>query len=95
MVQSEQPYSYRDAGFSSFLRRSIDNPRTPVSSLTDYARTAQQNSRSINFDNAPVSGQLSEVTKVGNSIVLDGKEGKISVVDDQNNENVRLGNLDG
>lgn len=96
MAQNDDnvPYNYKDSGFSAFLRRSIDNPRSPVNSLKDYGRTAQQNTRAINFDNAPVSGQLSEITKVGDSIVLDGKNGRISIVDDQANENVRLGSLD-
>lgn len=92
---NEQPYTYKDAGFSAFMRRSIDNPRTAVTSLTDYARTAQQQSRSINFDNAPVSGNLSGITRVGDKIVLDGNRGRISVNDDNQKEVVRIGDIDG
>jgi hypothetical protein len=95
MAQNDRAdYTYKDAGFSAFLRRSIDSPTTPAATLQQYARNAQQTTRAINFDNAPVSGQLSEITRVGDSIVLDGKNGRIDIVDDQGNENVRLGNLD-
>ena len=87
-------YTYKDAGFSAFLRRSIDSPAMPAATLQQYARNVQQMPRAINFDQTPTSGQMSEVTKVGKSIILDGKKGRISIVDDQANENVRLGNLD-
>lgn len=89
--QDSEVYTYVNAGFSAFLRRSIDNPRTPVDSLKDYARTAQQNSRSINFDNSPVSGNLSGVTKVGDKLILDGIVGRISILDDASNEVGRIG----
>lgn len=88
-----QSYNYKDAGFSAFMRRSIDNPRNPVTSLKDYARTAQQQSRAINFDNAPVSGQLSDITKVGDKITLDGTSGRISIFDATGNEVGRIGSL--
>lgn len=96
MAQSnaQQSYTYKDAGFSAFLRRSIDSSPTPATTLQQYARNAQQTSRAINFDNSPTSGQLADVTRIGDGIVLDGNKGRISIVDKEGNENVRLGNLD-
>lgn len=91
--QTDGLYTYVNAGFSRFYRRSIDNPRTPVDSLKDYGRTAQQNTTAINFDNAPVSGQLANVTKVGDKITLDGTNGRISIFDSTGNEIGRIGSL--
>lgn len=93
-TQSNQaPYSYKDAGFSAFLRRSIDSPAQPATTLQQYARSAQQMTRSINFDNSPVSGQLAGITKVGENIVLDGNIGRISVLN-EGDQVVALGNVD-
>lgn len=90
---NDKPYSYKDAGFSAFMRRSIDNPSIAVTTLSEYARVAQQNTRAINFDQSPVSGQLASVTKVGDNIVLDGSIGRISILSD-GDQVVALGNVD-
>lgn len=92
MANDIQPYTYKDAGFSAFYRRSIGNPERAVTSLKDYARTATQQTRTINFDQQPVSGNLSGVTKVGENIKLDGTRGRISVYD-EGDEVVALGDI--
>ena len=80
-------YSYQDSGFDNFLSRSIDN-------------TAQDNldsqgpiSNSIRYDSQQVSGSLGDTFRVG-KITIDGVAGRISVMDDQGKEVVRLGRID-
>lgn len=87
----ETSYTYKEAGFSAFLRRSIDMPSQPATTLMQYSRNAQQNTRSINFDNAPVSGNLSGITRVGDKLLLDGIIGRISILDDSKEEVGRIG----
>lgn len=87
--------TYVDAGFSRFFRRSIDNPLIPVNTLSAYARTAQQYKRDINFDNQPVAGQMADVARFGQGVIVDGSEGgKISVFDESQNQVGRMGRLD-
>lgn len=93
VANSQQPYTYVDAGFSAFMRRSIDNPERPVTSLKDYARTAQQQTRALNFDQAQVSGNIGDILKVGKGIQLDGNVGRISIFDSLGNEVGRIGEL--
>lgn len=84
--------SYVDSGFSRFLRRSIDNPAVPANSLHQYASNANQQSRTINFDQQPTSGNIGDTIRVGN-IEIDGSKGRISVYDGAD-EVVRIGELD-
>ncbi len=90
----KQDYNYGDAGFSRFFRRSIDNPAVPVANLSEYARTATQQAREINFTQSAVSGAMAGVTQIGTKISLDGIEGRISLFDDAGNEVGRIGKLD-
>jgi hypothetical protein len=92
-VANNYPETYREAGFSAFLRRSIDSPMATVQNLSDYARGAQLQTRAINFDNAPLSGTLSDVIKIGDKIALDGNVGRLSFFDDNHNEVGRIGKL--
>lgn len=92
-AKTNNRYTYTDAGYSRFYRRSIDSPASSVASLRDLARTAQTQSRAINFDSVPLSGNMSGVMKIGDTIKLDGDKGRISIFSSQDNEVTRLGSL--
>lgn len=81
----DEDYDYETAGFNSFLSRPLVSLEgTPVQAPT----------RQVNFDQAQVTGALGDTLRIGN-ILLDGVAGRISVFDDNNNESVRIGELDG
>lgn len=82
----DDEYSYTDAGFDSFLSRSIDN--TPRVNLDSQGLV----STAIRYDSAQVSGMLGDTLTIG-KIRLDGATGRISVVDENEVETVRIGDL--
>lgn len=80
-------YSYSDAGFNGFFRRTLtSNPSSQV-------LASRGNSREMNFDDMQTSGRLGDKIIVGN-IVIDGKKGAISVNDDGGTEVIRIGYTD-
>ena len=81
-------YTYRDAGFNRFLRRSISSNPDAV----NLKSVARGSTRQLNFDNAQISGSLGDVLRVGR-ITIDGKEGRQSIFDERQNEVLRLGDL--
>jgi hypothetical protein len=81
-------YDYSAAGFDAFMDRSID------ASGTSGLDNEVYQTRETNYDAGGSSGSLGDSLRVGN-IKLDGVNGRISVYDDQGNEVVRIGELDG
>lgn len=87
------PYTYKEAGFNGFMRRSIGSSQ--ASSLrqasTDFRKV---NNQTINFDQQQTSGALGDVIQVGQGVKIDGggNTGRISVYDG-NTEVVRIGDL--
>ena len=80
-------YTYESSGFDGFLSRSIDNlSRTNLES-------SGPTSTNIRYDSSQMSGKLGDTIRVGN-IYIDGVKGRISIYDN-NNEVVRIGELDG
>lgn len=89
-------YTYADAGFNGFMSRSIDS--TPAISLRQTASDFRKlNNQTINFDHQQTSGSMGDSFQVGGGgIVLDGKNRRISIYDENHtNEVGRIGNLDG
>lgn len=83
-------HDYESAGFNGFFRRSLgSNPGATTLRALNGA-----SSRTLNFDNQQVSGSLGDTLRVG-VIYLDGKSGRFKIVDDQTNEVVRLGDVNG
>lgn len=80
-------YTYETAGFDGFLSRSVDS----ISQLNLDSQGPV--STQLPFDRAQVSGSLGDKLQIG-KIRLDGVTGRISVLDDNNNEVVRIGELD-
>ena len=81
--------TYTGAGFNRFFRRSIgSDPST--TSLRTLPSTG--GSRQLNFDNQQISGALGDILRLGR-ISLDGKIGRLSVLDERGNEVLRLGDL--
>lgn len=84
-----QVYDYTVAGFSTFLSRSLDD--NGATNLESSAGLTPQ-ARNLNYDQASVTGALGDILSIGH-IKIDGRTGRISIFDDNNNEVVRLGEL--
>lgn len=80
-------FSYTDAGFDNFLSRSIDN----LSQVNLDSAGPQSTAKA--FDRTQVSGSLGDSLSIGN-IILDGRKGRITISDDNNNTVVIIGELD-
>lgn len=84
----QTPYSYSDAGYNGFFRRTLgSNPDQML------LQTGGSNKQQLNFDDMQVSGSLGDKLRVG-SIVVDGKTGRIFFEDETGQETMRLGNVD-
>lgn len=81
-------YDYTAAGFDKFLSRSVDDAQQQNLDAGGVTPMA------IPFDRTQSTGSLGNTIRVGN-INLDGVTGRISIYDDQGNEVVRIGELDG
>ena len=90
MDKSQKDYSYVDAGFSTFLTRSIDD--TAAVTLGDMSTQALSTNREINYDQSQTTGSLGSSTRIGN-IDLDGVKGRITIFDENNREVVWIGNI--
>ena len=94
MQRDSKPYTYAEAGFNGFLRRSISSNNN-TGTLRDLARNTNMPS-AINFDNMQVSGALADTIEVGR-ILIDGASGNGRLDGRDENEQVvwRLGDLEG
>lgn len=95
MAQVDNPnddYDYSNAGFDSFMSRSIDDTggQAQATTLDDQQPTS---SNEMNYDSAQQSGSMGNTLQLG-KIKLDGDNGRISTFDDDGNEVVRIGKLD-
>lgn len=95
-TQSYYSADYNQAGYNSFLSKSIDvqGQVKPDPSQVTLNTPQQYSNNSVNYDFAEVSGSLGDVVRVG-FIRLDGASGRISIEDETGNEIVRIGELDG
>ena len=83
-------YSYSDAGFNGFLRRTLNsNPNANT-----LKQSGVPNRNTLNFDQMLVSGSLGDKLSVGR-VVINGKDSRIQINDELGNEVVRIGGLDG
>jgi hypothetical protein len=88
-VNPSSRYSYQDAGFNSFMSRSRkSNPLAMT--LSDSASSSS--GTTLNLDRQQTNGPLGNNLTLG-SIVLNGVDGRISVMDANGNEVVRIGDL--
>lgn len=85
-----QNYDYTTAGFDPFLTRSIDGFNTPNLD----ALGATTSSSEVNYDQSQVTGSLGNAIQVGN-IRIDGVTGRITIYDQNGNEAIWIGNIDG
>lgn len=81
-------HTYREVGFNRFFRRSINSNPDAVN-LNGVGGGA---TRQMKFDDMQVSGSLGDILRIGR-ILLDGKLGRESIMDERNNEVLRLGDL--
>ena len=94
MARNNKPYTYVEAGFNSFLRRTLSSDQS-AGTLRDMAR-GSTNPSAINFDNMQVSGALGDTIEVGR-ILIDGStgNGRIDGRDENTQAVWRLGDLEG
>ena len=90
MASTTKPYSYQEAGFNRFFRRTLGSNSQAVSLRSSSSATS---SNQLNFDELQVSGSLGDILKIG-LITLNGKLGRQSVHDELGNEVLRLGKLE-
>jgi hypothetical protein len=90
MATNEEPYvyDYTNAGFDPFLTRSIDTIGAPNLQLTGDAAPSQE----LNYDQSQTSGSLGSALQIGN-IILDGTTGRISIIDENGNTVVEIGDI--
>lgn len=87
-------YDYLSAGFGPFLTRSIDDiGEVNLDNATDMA-SVRGGSRELNYDQTQTTGSLGSIVQVG-SIQIDGVKGRITIYDDDGNEAVWIGDIDG
>ena len=93
MQRNNKPYTYAEAGFNGFLRRSIGSKAT-TGSLREMSRTTAPPTQ-LNFDNMQVSGSLGDTLEIGR-ILLNGADGQIDLRADASDDVVvRIGELNG
>lgn len=93
MQQGNRRYTYAEAGFNGFLRRSLSSSRT-AGTLRDLSRSSSMPS-AINFDNMQVSGALADTLEIGR-ILIDGSVGNGRIDGREENDQTvwRLGDLE-
>lgn len=89
MSGDQDKYTYEDAGYNGFFRRSIGS-RSTDNNLSGMGTRMG----SINFDSMQVSGSMGDIFTIG-KIQLNGRDERISIFNDNGDENTRLGELDG
>lgn len=85
-MNNQSNYSYENAGFDSFLSRSVDEI-----SQTNLSSVGPQTTQ-LRFDSAQVSGALGDTLRIGR-IYLNGAEGSI-IMNDGNNDVLLIGEDD-
>lgn len=88
MNNDNKKYTYREVGFNRFFRRSLNS--NPEANTLSGVGGGQ--SRQLKFDDMQISGSLGDILRIGR-ILLDGKIGRQSIMDERNNEVLRLGDL--
>lgn len=91
--QEKMIYTYVDAGFNPFLRRSIDGGEG-VNLNSRSALMTTQSTRELNFDQQQTTGRLGDKIQVADSLVIDGVKRRFVVIDELGNEVVWLGRVD-
>lgn len=86
-------YTYTNAGFNGFLRRTITSDPT-VGTLNQMKRTVSV-MNNINFDQMHVSGNMGDMIEVG-KVLIDGAsgDGLVAGRDDGSNQVWRVGDLE-
>lgn len=79
---------YTQAGFDSFLMKSLDTTTQPSLSSSVGAPSTRQ----MAYDRATQSGPVGDIMKVGN-VQINGK-GYIDIYDEDGNVAVRIGDLE-
>lgn len=90
-MASNRKYTYSDAGFNGFLRRSIGS-KANSNTLAQMKRDSNSMTQ-LNFDNVQVSGNLGDTFEVG-KVLIDGVNSRIDGREDNDEVVWRLGRRD-
>lgn len=83
-------YTYENAGYNGFFRRTISSNPTETS-LKNVGANRVFQPTALNLDNTEVSGSLSDTLRVGKGVEINGPEERVSIINSDNEEVVRLG----
>jgi len=86
-------YSYEDAGFNGFMRRTINSNPTE-NSLKGVGVGRRGQPQTLDFDSLHTGGSIGDKFTAGR-VVVDGSNGAIKIMDTDGNEVVRLGQMEG
>lgn len=87
-----QRYSYEDAGYNGFFRRSIASSPTERT-LNMVGINRSHNSREINFDESAASGSIGDNIRAGR-VNINGPGGNINIQDTEGVEVTRIGDME-
>lgn len=90
-MRNDRRYTYADAGFNAFMRRSISS--SPNNNTLSQMTRNSTNKSTLNFDNVQVSGNLGDTFEVG-KVLIDGVNSRIDGREDNDEVVWRLGRRD-
>lgn len=82
-------YSYSDAGFNGFFRRTLVS--SPNADSLNQSRGRPQQ---LNFDDMQLSGAFGDKVKFGR-VIINAKDGRLEFEDENGVPHTWLGNIDG
>lgn len=88
MDNRENPYTYEDSGYNSFMSRGLG--AVPATNLRHLSGSLPR--KELNFDQFQTSGNLGDKIQVG-GIILDGSNRRIVIVDELSNDVGWIGNI--
>lgn len=89
MASRRSNYTYEDAGFNGFFRRTLASNPTASTLRT----LGPSGNREIRFDQSQVSGSMGDKFTIG-SIVINGVDGRIEVKDPTGKDVGWIGNIE-
>lgn len=89
---AEGRYSYEDAGYNGFMRRTINSNPTE-NSLKGVGVGRRGQPRTLDFDSLQTGGSIGDKFTAGR-VVVDGSNGAIKILDTEGNEVIRLGQME-
>lgn len=93
MSVDRSKYTYENAGYNGFFRRTIASNPTETN-LKNVGVNRAYNPAEVNFDERQASGSLGNIIQVGPQIEINGPSVRISLKDTEGQEVGRFGNME-